>query len=315
MVTGPSGSGKSTFATGLVERLLEREAQLLVIDPEGDYRDLPGVPSVGSAERTAGTDEVLEALGRPEQSAAVSLLGLKLEARPEYFESLFARLLELRRRTGRPHWILADEAHHLLPLDRKPALELVRPDLQGMLWITVHPDHVAQALLESVDHVVVVGRSAARTLASVAERLGRPAPAPEGGELGAGDAILWRPASGEPPLRIATIPPRAERRRHVRKYAEGDLGEDRSFYFRGPGQRLKLRAPNLTVFLQLAEGVDDETWLHHLARGDYSQWFRECIKDPELAEEAARIEAEPGSAAESRARIRELVTGRYTLPA
>jgi hypothetical protein len=37
-----------------------------------------------------------------------------------------------------------------------------------------------------------------------------------------------------------------------------------SFYFRGPDDKLKLRAQNLAVFVQLAEGVDDETWLFHL---------------------------------------------------
>ena len=65
--------------------------------------------------------------------------------------------------------------------------------------------------------------------------------------------------------------------RHTRKYAEGELGEDKSFYFRGPDNALNLRAQNLTIFLQMADGVDDQTWRHHLesarrlaldARGD-----------------------------------------------
>ena len=37
----------------------------------------------------------------------------------------------------------------------------------------------------------------------------------------------------------------------------------------------------------MADGVDDETWLHHLRAGDYSRWFREGIKDDALADEAA----------------------------
>ena len=74
-------------------------------------------------------------------------------------------------------------------------------------------------------------------------------------------------------------------------------------------------AQNLVLFLQMAEGVDDGTWLHHLRRGDYSVWFREGIKDDDLAAEAARIEAKPHSTAqESRSAIRKAIENRYTLP-
>jgi hypothetical protein len=77
-----------------------------------------------------------------------------------------------------------------------------------------------------------------------------------------------------------------------------------------------LRAQNLSIFLQLAAGVDDKTWLHHLRAGAYSQWFRDAIKDDDLAFEAAAIEQDqPLTATESRARIRDIVERRYTAPA
>ncbi len=67
----------------------------------------------------------------------------------------------------------------------------------------------------------------------------------------------------------------------------------------------------------MAEGVDDATWLHHLRQGDYSTWFREGIKDQDLAAEAERIEHEQADAPsrESRAAIRAAIERRYTLPA
>ena len=112
---------------------------------------------------------------------------------------------------------------------------------------------------------------------------------------------------------MRSIPPRAERRRHLRKYAEGELGVDRSFYFRGPDGKLNLRAQNLQIFLQLADGVDDETWCYHLGRGDFSRWMRDIIKDQALAGEVQRIEQAPGlSARESRSRLRQEVEERYT---
>ena len=117
------------------------------------------------------------------------------------------------------------------------------------------------------------------------------------------------------PVRFRTIAPRAERRRHLRKYAEGELGEDKSFYFRGRERKLNLRAQNLQLFLQLADGVDDETWSYHLREGHYSRWFREAIKDEALAAEVERIERAPElSPKESRARLRERVEERYTGP-
>ena len=110
--------------------------------------------------------------------------------------------------------------------------------------------------------------------------------------------------------------PRQARHRHTRKYAEGRLGEDRSFYFRGPRNELNLRAHNLMLFLQIAAGVDDETWEHHRSAGDYSRWFRDAIKDDGLAQEAAAIEAHSGlDAARSRREIENAVRHRYTVPA
>src|SRR5205807_10658221 len=118
------------------------------------------------------------------------------------------------------------------------------------------------------------------------------------------------------PFRVRVAPSRTERRRHTRKYAAGELPPDRSFYFRGPKGKLNLRAQNLMLFLQLGEGVDDETWLYHLREGDYSRWFREFIKDDELGAEAETAERLPNlSAADSRKLIKAAVEKRYTHPA
>ena len=76
---------------------------------------------------------------------------------------------------------------------------------------------------------------------------------------------------------IAVMRPKERQKRHVRKYAEGELGEDKSFFFRGPEGDFNCGS-DLSVFLQLAVGVDDNTWLHHLRAGEYSKWFRKAIR-------------------------------------
>jgi hypothetical protein len=109
---------------------------------------------------------------------------------------------------------------------------------------------------------------------------------------------------------LADVENRAARRR--RRFAEGELSPECSFYFRGPESKLNLRAQNLTLFLQLADGVDDATWDYHLRRGDYSRWFREALKDESLAAAAAEIESHNHALPhESRERIRRLIEREY----
>jgi hypothetical protein len=271
---------------------------------------------LGDRQRVPGVDEVLDLLASPAANAVVNLLGVSLDERPGLFETLFPRLQELRSRTGRPHWIIVDETHHLLPASWNAAAQLVPQELHGMMLITVHPDHVLDAVLQAVDVIVVVGPGAQETIATFSRTLGQDPPPVPPDRLGAGEAIAWWRRSGEPPFRFRSIPPQAERLRHVRKYAEGELGPDRSFYFKGPESKLNLRAQNLSMFLQIADGVDDETWMHHLRRGDYSRWLQEAIKDEELAGAIAAVERAPDESADAtRRRIRLLIEERYTAPA
>jgi len=109
---------------------------------------------------------------------------------------------------------------------------------------------------------------------------------------------------------------KTERSRHKRKYAHGDLEPERSFYFTGSRGQFKLRAQNLTMFVQIADGLDDETWQYHLEKGDYSEWFRKQVRDNELAAEAERVEKDSALDAQtSRDRIKRAIEERYTAPA
>lgn len=315
LLAGPSGSGKSTVATGILERLIAQGYQICSIDPEGDYEHFAGAVVLGDRHRAPSVEEVLEVLARPDQNVVVNLLGLPLEDRPAYFNALLARLMELRAHTGRPHWIVADETHHLLPPNWAPATGVLPQDLQGLLMITVHPNQIAPAVLTTVDLVLAIGANPGATLQQFGATVGQPLP-PFADQTGSAlDAIAWW-RRREPPFRLRVAPPAAERQRHRRKYAEGELGPDKSFYFRGPEGRLNLRAQNLQLFMQLAEGVDDATWQYHLRRGDYARWFRESIGDAELAAVAEHVAAQAElPAAESRAAIRDAIEERYTRPA
>lgn len=314
-LTGASGGGKSTFATAFLEQLDDHKYQYCVVDPEGDYSTLDCV-SFGTAEQPPDIEQVVKLLSDPDENCVVNLLAISLDDRPRYFARLFAALVDLRARKGRPHWIIVDECHHVLPASLKSAETLLPPGLASVLWITVYPDHVAKPVLALVDSVIAVGEAPEDSLRRLAKALGEPGPTMKRAPLRTGEAIYWQRGARRAPERLETFPPRTERRRHNRKYAKGELTPEQSFYFRGPDGKLNLRAQNLSLFVQSAEGVDDDTWLYHLRRGDYSRWFEEVIKDEELADEARRIERMPdSSASETRSLVRQQIEKRYSAPA
>ncbi|HEX8927195.1 MAG TPA: hypothetical protein VF786_15455, partial [Terriglobales bacterium] len=315
LFAGPSGSGKSTAATGVIERVGEQGYQFCIIDPEGDYEDFPGAIVLGTATDAPNPSEVLKALEQPKDNVVVNLLGVPLEDRPLFFASLLPRIFELRARTARPHWIVVDETHHLLPSSWTPAPATLPQSLGGLMMITVHPDWISPAALAEVEVVIAVGKQVRETLANFCRVLNEAPPHISRADLESGTAAVWFRRQHREPVIVKVEPGKVDRKRHVRKYAEGELPPDRSFYFRGPQNRLKLRAQNLNMFLQLADGVDDESWMFHLERGDYSDWLREFIKDPELADEVREIEQRRESAEQSRKNIRAAIERRYTAAA
>jgi hypothetical protein len=313
LVCGTSGSGKSTFTTGLLERLHAACYQFAVVDPEGDYSGADFALALGDQKRAAVVEEVLGVLADTQRSVAVNLLGVALDHRPEHASKLLAAFAELRARTGRPHVMVIDEAHHMLPAKWEPAAEVPLPTA-GMLYVTVHADSVAPIVLETVDRIVVLGEHPEQTLAKFAAARGIPVPEVAAVDrLPTGKAIMWQPPAA--PIEIQIEPPKGERQRHSRKYAEGNLGQERAFVFRGPDGELKLAATNLMLFLLLGDGVDDGTWTFHLERGDYSKWIRTELKDDDLAGAIAAVEGGDLTPTESRAEVRRAIEARYTLPA
>jgi HAD superfamily hydrolase (TIGR01484 family) len=315
LLVGTSGSGKSTLATGFLERLAEKKYVFCVIDPEGDYEAFDGVAALGTPKRAPSVDEVIQLLTKPGTNAVVNLVGLPIVDRPSFFLSLLPRLQELRARTGRPHWLVIDETHHLQPVAWEPGAQGQPQELRGALRITVHPSLIAPDVLKTIDTVIAVGDKTCEMLHEFTAPIGETAPDCSELPLEPGQALVWERRAGQAPYRMQVTPGKTERRRHSRKYAEGELPPDRSFYFRGPHGKLNLRAQNLILFLQIADGVDDETWMYHLHRGDYSEWFRTRIKDDTLAAEAQRVERlDAVTPEESRRQIRAIVEHHYTLP-
>jgi HAD superfamily hydrolase (TIGR01484 family) len=315
LIAGTSGAGKSTLANGFIERLVEQKYQFLIVDPEGDYTTLDSAVTLGDQQSAPSVNEVLDILAKADQNIAVNLTGMAVKERPKFFETVLPRIQEMRASTGRPHWILIDEAHHVLPSSWESAGVTLSQRVYSTMLVTLEPDRLSPAILSAVDVVVAVGEDPVATLQIFAKSVGQKPPEMSPITLKPGEAVVWLCGSSEPPFLIQGTQPRGERRRHRRKYAEGELTPDLCFYFKGPDDKLNLKAQNLAMFLQLADGVDDETWLFHLKNSDIAGWFRNVIKDPELALEAELMERGDVNAKESRQHIRSEIEQRYILAA
>jgi HAD superfamily hydrolase (TIGR01484 family) len=314
LVAGPSGSGKSSATTSMIEQLIGHDYQVCILDPEGDYGAMQGLINIGNEFHAVSVSEILAFLEDPKLNLTVNLLGVPLENRPSFFSQLFPAIQALRIRTGRPHWLILDEAHHVMPPEWRHIDALLPQRLQGVVFVTVRPEHLAPAALSAVDLLVAIGPGPEDTVRQVAHALRRSVEWPASLGHQPRRAVAWFPRGDEPPFSIELIRARTQRVRHQRKYSVGDLGAS-SFVFTGLNGQHRLRASNLIMFSQIADGIDEATWMYHLRRGDYSRWLEHSLKDHYLADQARRVEQRHDlHPDETRRLIRGLIDARYTLP-
>ncbi len=225
LIAGSSGGGKSTVATAIIEQLVDHGYQACIVDPEGDYEGLVNVLAIGEAQQAPTLDAALRVFESPIQSASVNLLGLPFKDRPSFFHSLATRLDDLRARTGRPHWIVIDEAHHVWPTTWEPGALATPHQLDRTIFITLDPHLLPPDALRTVELVLAVGQNPFSTLQSFASTIGIEIPKTDGApiDISQGMALAWKVDAPNPPQPIKVTPARLQLRRHVRKYAEGEL--------------------------------------------------------------------------------------------
>ncbi len=313
LLAGTSGGGKSTLTTSFLESLSAKKYQFCLVDPEGDYTELKDSVTIGDAEHLPVTDEIVKLLKNPVQNVVVNTLAIPLHDRPNFFSKLVSVVLELRKSLGHPHWLILDEAHHLIPAAVENSFFNIPADLNNFMAVTTEPDLVNQSILERVNLVIAIGDEPDTTLKKYAAIKKISLPGVPVQTLNKGEAWIWENDTQE------LFPIRCEKpaqllKRHKKKYAAGDM-QDNSFYFSGPDQKLNLKANNLMMFIQMAEGVDDDTWMYHLGRKEYSEWFRNSVHDDELADFTAKIEDTETDASASKEAILYRIKERYTAPA
>ncbi len=311
LLAGTSGGGKSTFTSAFLETLIERKYQFCLVDPEGDYIDFADTIVIGDADHEPVMDEIINVLSTPSQNAAVCILAIPTDRRPVFFNTLLTKLSDLRTRTGHPHWFVFDEAHHLAPSETESSFFNIPDNLNNFLLISTNPSFINQTLTKYVSSIIAIGSEPGKTLSEFADIKELRIDPAKIKILERGEAWVWEPEISDEVIKIICKKPVHLLKRHKRKYATADMG-DNSFYFKGPGAKLNLKAHNLVIFKQIADGIDDKTWLFHLKKNEYSAWFRNEIHDEELADLVEAIENADNDAASSKGAILALIDERYT---
>lgn len=208
---GPSGSSKSAVVMAIVERLLENRYQICLIDPEGDFDGIEQTVALGNPSRAPEPAEVSAALQNPKTSVTVNLLGLPVADRPLFLASLLPQIEELRARTGRPHWLIIDEAHHLLPSSRNSTMASIALDITNLL-LTLDISSLSTAALASVNGIVAVGPTPGELVRNFAKAKALPPPPMMPLSSERGQVVLWLLDDNRGPVSVSVTPASGENR-------------------------------------------------------------------------------------------------------
>lgn len=316
LIEGDPLSGKSWLAGALVERLLAQRYALCVIDAEGDYRVLMRLPGVTWEEidDAASLRRALAHLERdPAACVVVDLSGAAHLEKVRLVEDALAQLGRLRRRLGRPHWVVLDEAHY--SLHREGVVDpVVGIAEKGFCFVTYRPSWLRDSVVKSIDVVVLARTTLPEELAFLRAALGEA----NGGravpvlrDLPDHEFVIVQPWGAATTF---TAPPRATTHvRHRTKYADSSVPPQRAFLFRDAGGEVVATARSLTEFRHVLRAVDGRVLAAHAARGDFSRWMRDVFSDRELAAQIRKTEARftRGEIPDLRGPIERLIASRY----
>jgi len=86
----------------------------------------------------------------------VNTQALTLRQRQSLLRDLLSQTSDLRSRTGRPHWLIIDEAYQVLSAECEPG-PLSLSDMPRTILATAYPGALSQAILGDVDTILAFG--------------------------------------------------------------------------------------------------------------------------------------------------------------
>jgi len=320
LIHGDPLSGKSWLAGALVERLIGARYTVCVIDPEGDYRVLGRLAGVTCAE-IGSEAEMEEALGAFEQDPSVSVVAdlstLPHARKLRALERGLRVIRDLRRRLGRPHWVLLDEAHYSLHREGV-ADDAVGIEERGFCLATYRPRWLRPSVVKALDVFILARTTAEPELTFLRSCLPAAATGSHGvlaslPGLPPGEFVVVQPEGDGSALTFVAAPRETSHVRHLTKYADALVPSGERFLFRRPDGSAVAAAQSLHDFRRVVAVVEDAVLAHHAGRGDFSRWVLDVFSDHELARQLRKTEARwrRGELPDLRGAIGRLVSFRY----
>jgi hydroxymethylpyrimidine pyrophosphatase-like HAD family hydrolase len=267
LVSGPSGSGKSWVTGMLVEQIVALGYSVLVLDPQGDHEalgNLAGVALLGDASPFPGPAQVLGMLLHGSGSIVVDLSQRSAADQALFLQHLPDMAIACSAATGRPHWLVLDEAQDALaPL---VSATLLADRSVSHLVVTYEPQHLPADTQRWIDGDLVV---------------------PDDPEA---PAILRAPLDAAP-RRVRLRARATPHVRHWHKYRTELLPYERGFYFRdSDGNPTGAVAHSLVELAGELAHCDSGVVTHHSRGHDFSRWISYIYRDRELAGSVAAAE-------------------------
>jgi hydroxymethylpyrimidine pyrophosphatase-like HAD family hydrolase len=322
MISGDPRSGKSWLAGLVLERLLEREYSVCVIDPEGDYGEFDPRPRLMVLGRhlPLPAANVVASIVRDEPGSFVlDLAALPHGEKLAYVSTVLCGLEALRARTGLPHWTVIDEAHYFFHAS-SPCRLALESRTGHYVFVTYRPSLVADAVHAAVGAHLVTHTTVEDERYFIAGLLRGRGPddllAPDAlAELEPPRAGLLLEGPAGPRWQVFTPAERAIAHvHHRRKYADLPLPEAKAFRFLGAGNAPATVAHNVHEFRDAIRFVPERSLQHHMIEGDFSRWAHDVLGDTELATGLRKLELTTRSgAAPSRDEIIEHIADRYAI--
>jgi hydroxymethylpyrimidine pyrophosphatase-like HAD family hydrolase len=329
-IFGASRSGKSWLAGLLAEGLLRQGYQVLLVDPEGDYRGLRAFPHtllMGGPE--AELPLVVDLIKFSEfdgVSLVVDLSSYAVERRTAFVQELMHALRGLRHRRGRPHWFLMDEAQHFCPPGDGELNNLVLAMMRegGFVLVSYRPSQIASALLSQLDHCMLTRLSLPEDIHAVKSLLngndGVSKVISQLPDLPVGQAYLCLGAGSNEGdsthhqgiIALRTGPRAIPHVRHLHKYLRAPLPSSKRFYFHdSSGRYLNQAAASLWEFREALGELPIDSIQYHLQQGDFECWLQDVLHDDDLASRVRKIHHRDLEGEELRQALLEVVGDRY----
>jgi hydroxymethylpyrimidine pyrophosphatase-like HAD family hydrolase len=323
LVTGDAKSGKSWVAGLLCEQLILHGYCVCVIDPEGDYSSLEGLPGVtmlGREDPPPTPRELLKALRYPDRSVVIDLSRRPHDEKLQYIRGVLPALNVLRRRTGLPHRILLDEAHYYL--HDEGAHRLLDFQNNGYTVVTYCASRLPKTLLAATEVMIVTCESNPAEIEALHAACTQCAEVELSrwsllAHLKVGQAValpITEESGGE--LRLFTIAPRLTPHvRHREKYVDVPVSSHRAFVFNGGGRPSPRRVRTLRQFVTELETAPAAVLEPYVLRGDFSRWIADVFGDQALADDLRTLEERHrvGSHADTLLEMVNAIRGRYDL--